>query len=92
MEQQQVVKHSLRDWVRVNGMVTMVFCVISILGILPLLRNPQVFTDALKNMSVQMPLKSVTGFFYGMLAYAIILFIHILWTFTLLKKYEKFFE
>lgn len=92
LQQQQVVKHSLRDWVRVNGIVTLVFCVVSILGVLPLLHNPQAFMDALKNMGVQMPLKSLTGFFYGMLAYAVILFVHILWTFALLKKYEKHFE
>lgn len=36
MQQQKVVKHSLRDWVRVNGIVTLIFCIISIIGITPL--------------------------------------------------------
>jgi len=88
----QVARHTLRDWVRVNGIVTLVFSFLTIISVLPLLRNPQSFTDALKGMGFDMPLKSITGFFYGMLAYAIILFIHILWTFGLMKKYEEFFQ
>ncbi|MCW3105645.1 MAG: hypothetical protein JWQ09_151, partial [Segetibacter sp.] len=92
LQQQKIVKHSLRDWVRVNGIVTLIFSIISIIGIFPLLLNPQPFVDAVKNFGVEMPVKTATTFIYAMLIYAAILFIHILWTFALLKKNREFFQ
>jgi hypothetical protein len=92
LQQQKTVKHSLRDWVRVNGIVTLVFSIISIIGIIPLLINPQPFVDAVRNFGVVMPLKTAVGFFYFMLVYAIILLVHILWTFALIKKNRAFFQ
>jgi uncharacterized membrane protein YbaN (DUF454 family) len=38
--QHKTVKHSLRDLVRVNGIVTLVFSVLIILNVLLLLKNP----------------------------------------------------
>lgn len=92
VQQRQAVGHSLRDWVRVNGIVTLVFSFMTIISVLPLLQNPQSFTDALKGMGYQVPLKSISGLFYGMLGYAIILVVHILWTFALMKKHQEFFQ
>lgn len=92
LQQQKIVKHSLRDWVRVNGIVTLIFSIISIVGIVPLLLNPQPFLDAVRNFGVEMPLKTVNVFFIVMLVYAVILMMHILWTFTLLKKNREFFQ
>lgn len=92
LHQQKVVPHSLRDWLRVNGIVTLIFSLISILGITPLLINPQPLLAAIKNFGVDMPLKTAVTFIYAMLAYAIVLFIHILWTFALVKKNRAFFE
>lgn len=92
LQQQKVVKHSLKDWVRVNGIVTLIFSFMTVMSVLPLLQNPQSFTDALKGMGFEMPLKSITGFFYAMLGYAIVLFIHILWTFALMKKHQENFQ
>lgn len=92
MQQQKVVPHSLRDWLRVNGIVTLIFSLISVLGITPLLINPQPLLTAIKSFGVDMPLKTAVAFIYTMLAYAIVLFIHILWTFALVKKHQAFFE
>jgi hypothetical protein len=92
LQQQKIVAHSLRDMVRVNGIVTLIFSIISIIGITPLLLNPQPFVDAVKNFKVEMPVKTAVTFFYIMLAYATILLIHILWTFALLKKNREFFQ
>lgn len=92
VQQQKTVKHRLKDMVRVNGIVTLVFSVITILNVLFLLKNPGVFTDSIKNFGVQMPIKNMTGFFYAMLIYAAILFIHVVWTFRLLKNNKHYFE
>jgi membrane protease YdiL (CAAX protease family) len=90
--QQKTVKHRLKDMVRVNGIVTLVFSVITFLNVSYLLKNPALFTDSIKNLGVQMPLKNITGFFYAMLIYAAILFIHVVWTFALLKKNKDYFQ
>lgn len=92
LQQQKTVKHRLKDMVRVNGIVTLVFSVITILNVLFLLKNPALFTESIKNFNVQMPVKNITGFFYAMLIYAAILFIHVVWTFSLLKKNKQYFQ
>lgn len=92
LQQHETVRHSLKDWVRVNGIVTLVFSFMTILSVLSLLQNPQSFTGALKGLGYDVPLKSISGLFYGMLGYAIILFIHILWTFSLMKKHRELFQ
>ena len=92
LQQQKVVNQSLRDWVRVNGIVTLIFSIMSILGLLPLITNPQPFIEAVKNFGVEMPLKTATTFFFTMLTYAVILLVHIVWTFALMKKYKEFFQ
>jgi hypothetical protein len=91
LQQQKIVKHRLRDWVKVNGIVTIVFSVLTILNVLLLLKNPNLFTDAIRSFGVEMHLKSITGFLYVMLGYGAILFIHVLWTFALLKKNKDYF-
>jgi hypothetical protein len=92
LQQQKTAKHSLKDMVRVNGIVTLVFSAMIMLNVLLLLRNPGLFTDSLKNFGVDMPLKNVTAFFYAMLIYAAILLIHVVWTFRLLKKNNHHFQ
>src|SRR3954470_20709909 len=91
LQQHRIVRHTLKDWVRVNGIVTLIFSFLTITSVLPLLQNPQSFTDALKAMGYSLPVKSLSGLFYGMLGYAIVLFVHILLTFSLMKKHEEYF-
>jgi hypothetical protein len=90
--QKIVVPHTLKDWVRVNGIVSLVFSSMTTISVLSLIRNPQVFIDALKGVGFDMPVGNMIGFFYAMLCYAIILVIHILWTFHLLKKHREYFQ
>lgn len=92
LQQQKMVPHSLRDWVRVNGIVTLIFSALTILNVLFLLKNPQAFADVFKNYGVEMPVQNIMGFFYVMLFYAVVLAVHIIWTFTLMKKYRNFFQ
>lgn len=92
MQQNKTVKHRLRDWVRVNGIVAIIFCVMTFMNVLMLLKQPGLFTDAAKNLGVEMPVRIINNFFYGMLVYAVLLFIHVLWTFALLRKYKESFQ
>ena len=100
MQRHQQVKHSLRDWVRVNGFVALFFCGLNVSSVIAMLRNPELVMSALKEMMKQYPAQmqqdipqsSLNTVAYIMLAYFISLSIHVLWTFALLKKHESFFE
>jgi hypothetical protein len=92
LQQHKTVKRSLRDMVRVNGIVTLVFSALIILNVLLLLQNPGLFTESIKNYGVEMPVKNITGFFYAMFIYAAILLAHVVWTFALLKKNSDYFQ
>lgn len=92
LQRQMEVSHRLRDWVRVNGFVSIFFSVLTIMNILYLLENPNLFAEALKSYHINVEMKSLLGFFYAMLVYGSFLLIHILWTFALMKKHERFFK
>jgi hypothetical protein len=92
LQQQKTVRLKLRDWVRVNGIVTLIFSVITVLNVLLLLQSPEIFLDAMQKFGVEVPLKSIQGFLYVMLLYGSVLFIHVVWTFALLKKNKHYFE
>lgn len=91
LQQQQPVKARLKDWTRVNGIVAIVFSIIIIIDVAFLIRNPQLYIDAVKNLGMEVPVKKITGFFWVMLVYAIILLTHVLWTFSLMKKHKEYF-
>ncbi len=91
LQKQQTVSHRLRDWLRVNGIVSMVFSILISVSIIFLLINPEPFVEALKNYGIELPLKTAVNFFIGMLVYSLILLIHVLWTFALMRKYKEFF-
>lgn len=90
--QKSVVAHTLRDWVRVNGIVSLIFSFMTAMSVLSLIQNPQSFADALKGIGFEMPIKNMIGFFYAMLCYALVLLIHILWTFQLIRKHQEYFQ
>src|ERR1044071_3232604 len=92
LQQQQPVKPGLKDWIRVNGIVALVFSIIIIIDVAFLIRNPQIYVEAVKNLGVELPVEKVTGFFWVMLVYGLVLLTHVLWTFSLMKKYREYFS
>lgn len=92
VNQQQVAKKSLKDWVKVNGIVALIFSMVVIIDVAFLLQNPQAYVEAVKGYGVDMPLQTIKTFLSIMLAYGIVLLVHVIWTFTLLKKNQSFFE
>jgi hypothetical protein len=92
LQRQEVVKKSLKDWVKVNGIVAIVFSVIVVVDVIILIAAPQVFVDSIKNYGVDLPVQTLVNFLYIMLAYGIILLAHVVWTLVLLKRYSSFFQ
>ena len=96
----EMVDHSLRDWIRVNGFVTLFFTFLNIPAIINLIRNPQSYFEATKEFSKQfgqgtqqtLSPGNVTAMMTVMLIYLVALFIHVFWTFTLLKKHKEYLQ
>ena len=92
LQQQKVVSRSLKDWVRVNGIVSIFFSTLTVVNVLYLVQHPNQFFEALKTYKLAITLNSISGFLYCILAYGLILLAHILWTFALMNKNQEFFK
>ncbi len=91
LQQQKPVKKSLRDWIRVNGIVSLIYASVIIAGMTIFLQQPQTLVDQLKQMGIDMPLKNIMSMLVVLLVFGIVLFVHVLWTFALLKKNTTYF-
>jgi hypothetical protein len=99
-------KPSLKDWIKVNAVVTLVFIafmLLSCIGFLFLFNNPTVFNEIMSKMpSRQMPgmqqlnvtqvLQVMKVFASIMLPFSLILLVHIIFTFRFIKIYGYLFE
>lgn len=96
----EMVNHGLRDWIRVNGFVAIIFTMLNIPAIINLIRNPANYMEATKELTKQLGqgsgqnLKTENVYILTsvMLVYFIALFVHVFWTFTLMKKNEEYFQ
>ena len=97
---QEVVKASLKDWVKVNGYVAIVFSILNIPPMLALLKNPDAYLASMKDTMKQLgpqyqqnfTTQSAIALSVIMIIYLIVLFAHVLWTFALIKKHEEHFQ
>lgn len=92
LQQHQPVKKSLKDYIRVNGIVAIVFSINIFISVVFLLQHPDIYVEAVSNLGVNLPLDRITAVFYVMLVYAIALLVHVLWTFALMKKNQAYFN
>ena len=95
-----VVRASLKDWVKVNGYVAIVFSILNIQPMLALLKNPDTYIASMKEAMKQLGPQYQQNFnthtavimSVVMIVYLIVLFAHVLWTFALIKKHEEHFQ
>ena len=100
LTKKEVVNHSLRDWIRVNGFVTIIFSMLNIPAIINLIRNPASYFETTKEFAKQFGQGTEQTFSPAnlhiltsvMLTYLVALFIHVFWTFALLKKNQDYFQ
>jgi hypothetical protein len=91
LQQQQPVKARLKDWIRVNGIVAIVFSLITIINSFYFIPNPQIYVQEARKLGMEVPVEKVTGFLWVMLVYGVVLLTHIVWTFLLMRKYKEYF-
>jgi hypothetical protein len=100
LKHNEVVRTSLRDWVKVNGYVTIVFSLLSLPGAFGLVKNPAVYMANMSEMMGKMGNHSSQAFTERsaiilalvMIFYFLILLVHVFWTFALIKKNEQYFQ
>lgn len=91
----------LRDWIKVNAYVAIVFVVMNIFQSITVISNPAVLNEAMKQVaeiqgaaspvSATLMIKIAKAITWALLFYSVILGIHISTTFRLLKQYAGLF-
>ena len=99
----QPCKPSLKDWIKVNGYVSSTLVVMTLINTITLMNTNKAelkkYADQMLAMQTAKPqgfdadafIKMMSAMSWGLLAFATILFVHLLFTFTLLKKYQHLF-
>jgi hypothetical protein len=98
----QPCKKSLKDWIKVNAIVSIIFATLGILQSAALIIEPSLMNQAL-DTSLQMQgnpqavpketlLKAMKVMLYVFFVISVILLTHVIITFGLLKKYRYVFE
>ena len=96
------LKPGMKDFIKVNAYVSIVFVVMNIFQFITVMSNNAVFNEALNQvktfqnnqspLSKELMLKMMKGIMWFLFFYAIILGIHISITFRLLKQYDHLFS
>jgi hypothetical protein len=98
--QGQQCKPSLRDWIRVNAIVSGIVTAILLLESVAVVADPSLVNlglEKLKEMQQQLPMaegqlaRYILYMFYAILVYSLAMVIHIIYTFALLSKYKNYF-
>lgn len=105
IKNQQPCKKTLKDWIKVNAYVCIAFVVLmlvqgSVIAANPSLISQQLFDDISKQnngnlpaqFSVELMIKMLKYVTYFMLFYAVVLAVHIVLSFRLLKSHQHLFE
>jgi hypothetical protein len=100
----QPCKPSLKDWIKVNGYVSSAMGVMTLLNTITLMstskQDLKKYADQILAMQPAKPqgfnadvfVQMMSVMSWGLLGFAIVLIIHLLITFTLLKKYQHIFN
>jgi hypothetical protein len=101
---QQMLKAKLRDWIKVNAYVTLPFAVLNFMQSLTVIRKPSLLDESIKQMvemqqQIGLPVQEPGSYhdlmlkvIYIMAFLSVILLLHIMLTFSNLRKYEGLFE
>lgn len=102
IEQKRLCNHSLKEWIKVNAIVSVVFCMLFLMQSVALLSDASLLAEALKQAMAQqkdlMVLPSATymkimkGILYFFLIFSGLLLVHIIFTFKVLKAYGSMFR
>ncbi len=98
----QPCKPGLKDWIKVNAIVTIIFSILGLLQAVLVSTNPSLMGEALdkslqiqgnpQGISKETLMKMMKTMMYVFMVIFAMLFIHVMITFNLLKKYRYVFD
>lgn len=100
----QLLKPSLKDWIKVNGYVSSAMGIMTLLNTITLMNTGKAelkkYAEQMLAMQTSKPdgfnadafIKLMSAMSWGLLAFAVILIFHLLYTFSFLKKYQHLFS
>lgn len=86
--QKDVFTRRQKDWLQVNSIVAAIFSIMSVRSATEILLHPQVIDDIIKQLPVPPSAKLIANIITIMLVFCILLFIHVGWTFILLRRHK----
>jgi hypothetical protein len=101
---QQSLNPKLRDWLRVNAFVALPFAVMNFMQSFTIISKPSLVSEVVKQMlEMQQRMsippqpaasyeKMIMAILYVMLVFSLILLVHLMLSFSLVKKYKGIFE
>ncbi|CAN5578183.1 hypothetical protein BH10BAC2_BH10BAC2_10460 [soil metagenome] len=83
-----------KDLIQVNAIVAFIFSAVCVLGGIQILLQPQLLDDALKSLpkDIAMPSEGIKKGMIVFLIFCSVLFVHIIWTYFLIRKHKDYFE
>ena len=97
----QECKPGLKDWIKVNAYVSIVFATLMLIQTIAAVQQPELMSKALdetlamqpsnQQLSKEMLMKMITGIMYIFSVVSVLLLIHIFSTLRLLKQYRHLF-
>ena len=90
----EMMSKKLKDWLQVNAIVAFAFSVLGIGNSIYIYLNPHTFDDILKQMpqEMAMPQNLLVNVAIVLMLFCSLLFVHIIWTYMLMKKHKEYFE
>lgn len=92
--QKKPVKAKLRDWIRVNGIVALIYGILGSIASIALLAVPSLNAELLKNLPSGMPVEEgdLANLFIVMLVFSLILVVHVIFSFWFMRINRAYFS
>lgn len=88
--QDKPMKASLKDWIKVNGIVTLIYAIVLFIAMSAVLANPSLIGELSK--TIDYPVNMIRGVAIFMVVCAVLLLIHVLQTLKYLKRFAEAFR
>lgn len=91
---QQSFSKKQKDWLQVNAIVALIFCMLGISNAAYIYKNPGVFDDLIKQLPKEMGVSKqmLLNITEGLFVCCLILLVHVVWTYILLRKNQAVIE
>ncbi len=90
----QHIRKKQKDWLQVNAIGAIIFSILGIVNFIYLFSNPHSLDELLKQIPASQPVPKtlLLNVSIGLFVLCSLLFIHIIWTYILVRKHKEYFD